>query len=61
MRTYDLILSENTFLASKERLTEMYNDAVQEIWYLQKENARLREENRMLWKPNEELADQLYG
>ncbi len=61
MRTYDLILSENTFLSSKERLTEMYNDAVQEIWYLQKENARLREENRMLWKANEELADQLYG
>ena len=61
MRTFDIILPENISLASKDRLAEMYNDAVQEIWYLSKENARLREENEMLWKAYDELSDQIYG
>lgn len=61
MRTFDIILPENISLASKERLLEMYNDAVQEIWYLLKENSRLREENEMLWKAYDELSDQIYG
>ena len=34
MRTYDLILPENLPLVSKDRLFEMYNEAVQEIWHL---------------------------
>ena len=61
MRTFDIILPENISLANKERLLEMYNDAVQEIWYLLKENSRLREENEMLWKAYDELSDQIYG
>lgn len=39
----------------------MYNDAVQEIWYLLKENSRLRKENEMLLKAYDELSDQIYG
>ncbi len=61
MRTYDMILQENIPLVSKERLVEMYNDAVEEIWYLSRRNAELHEENEMLWKTNEELSDQLFG
>ncbi len=61
MRTYDLILPENLPLVSKDRLFEMYNGAVQEIWHLSKLNAQLREENDALWKSNEEMMDQLYG
>ena len=61
MRTYDVILPENSSLVSKDQLIKMYNDAVQEIWYLSNQNARLREENEGLWKSNEELMDQLYG
>ena len=61
MRTYDMILQENIPLVSKERLAEMYNDAVEEIWYLSRQNAELHEENEMLWKTNEELSDQLFG
>ena len=61
MRTYDMILRENIPLVSKERLAEMYNDAVEEIWYLSRRNAELHEENEMLWKTNEELSDQLFG
>ena len=61
MRIYDLILPENLPLVSKDRLFEMYNEAVQEIWYLSKLNAQLREKNDALWKSNEEMMDQLYG
>ena len=61
MRTYDVILPENSSLVSKDQLIKMYNDAVQEIWYLSNQNARLREENEGLWKSNEELMEQLYG
>ena len=61
MRKYDLILPENLPLVSKDRLFEMYNEAVQEIWHLSKLNAQLREENDTLWKSNEEMMDQLYG
>ena len=61
MRTYDVILPENSSLVSKDQLIKMYNDAVQEIWYLSNQNARLREENEGLWKSNEDLMDQLYG
>ena len=55
------ILPENLPLVSKDRLFEMYNEAVQEIWHLSKLNAQLREENDALWKSNEEMMDQLYG
>ncbi len=61
MKTYDVILSENTSLASKERLIRMYNEAVQEIWYLSDKLEQIREENEALWKSWEELMDQLYG
>ena len=61
MRTYDMILQENIPLVSKERLAEMYNDAVEEIWYLFRRNAELHEENEMLWNTNEELSNQLFG
>ena len=61
MKTYDIILPENSSLVSKDRLIKMYNDAVQEIWYLSNQNAQLQEENEALWKSNEELMDQLYG
>ena len=61
MKSYDLILPENLPLVSKDRLLKMYNEVVQEIWYLSSQNAQLREENEALWKSNEELMDQLYG
>ena len=61
MRTYDLILPENLPLISKDRLFEMYKEAVQERWHLSKLNAQLHEENDALWKSNEEMMDQLYG
>ena len=61
MKTYDVILPENSSLVSKDRIIKMYNDAVQEIWYLSNQNAQLQEENEALWKSNEELMDQLYG
>lgn len=61
MKTYDVILSENTSLVSKERLIRMYNEAVQEIWYLSGKLEQIREENEALWKSWEELMDQLYG
>ncbi len=61
MKTYDVILSENTSLVSKERLIKMYNEAVQEIWYLSGKLEQIREENEALWKSWEELMDQLYG
>lgn len=56
-----MILPENISLVSKERLAEMYNEAVQEIWHLQNKNAKLQEENEALMKSNEEMMDKLYG
>lgn len=61
MKTYDVILSENTSLVSKERLIKMYNEVVQEIWYLSGKLDQIRGENEALWKSCEELMDQLYG
>ena len=51
----------NLPLVSKDRLFEMYNETVQEIWHLSNLNAQLREENDALWKCYEEMMDQLYG
>ncbi len=61
MRTYDVILSDNSALVSKERLIEMYNEAVQEIWYLSGRLEQTRKENEALWKSCVELMDQIYG
>lgn len=61
MRTFDIILFENAELVNKERLVNMYNEAVQEIWYLSGKLDQMREENNALWRNNGELIDKLYG
>jgi predicted nuclease with TOPRIM domain len=40
---------------------EMYNDAIETIWYLQERLNELSVENDALWDDYEELSNQLYG
>ncbi len=43
------------------QLIEMYNDAIETIWYLQERLNELSVENDALWDDYEELSNQLYG
>lgn len=58
---YELITQENAGSLSFEQLIGMYNDAVEMIWFLQKQIDELSEENEGLWDNYEELTDHLYG
>lgn len=60
-RLYKLITNEEAGALSVPQLIEMYNDAVETIWYLQKRLNELSEENDALWDDYEDLADHLYG
>ncbi len=46
---YELITQENAGSLSFEQLIGMYNDAVEMIWFLQKQIDELSEENEGLW------------
>ena len=58
--TYTMItnLSE---IPDKDNLIKMYNGAVETIWHLENIILRLSQENELLWKSYEEIAERLFG
>ncbi len=58
---YEMITKEQEDSLSNDQLIKMYNEAVETIWYLQKQLKELSEENERLWDDYEELSDHLYG
>ena len=59
--SYNTISLEEAGSLSVLQLIEMYNDAIETIWYLQERLNKLSVENDALWDDYEELSNQLYG
>ena len=59
--SYNTISLEEAGSPSVLQLIEMYNDAIETIWYLQERLNELSVENDALWDDYEELSNQLYG
>ena len=59
--SYNTISLEEAGSLSVLKLIEMYNDAIETIWYLQERLNELSVENDALWDDYEELSNQLYG
>lgn len=59
--SYNTISLEEAGYLSVLQLIEMYNDAIETIWYLQERLNELSVENDALWDDYEELSNQLYG
>ena len=59
--SYNTISLEEAGSLSVQQLIEMYNDAIETIWYLQERLNELSVENAALWDDYEELSNQLYG
>ena len=59
--SYNTISLEEVGSLSVLQLIEMYNDAIETIWYLQECLNELSVENDALWDDYEELSNQLYG
>jgi FtsZ-binding cell division protein ZapB len=59
--SYNTISLKEAGSLSVLQLIEMYNDAIETIWYLQERLNELSVENDALWDDYEELSNQLYG
>ena len=59
--SYNTISLEEAGYLSVLQLIEMYNDAIETIWYLQERLNELSVENDALWDDYEQLSNQLYG
>ena len=59
--SYNTISLEEAGSLFVQQLIEMYNDAIETIWYLQERLNELSVENDALWDDYEELSNQLYG
>ena len=61
MDKYHMLTLERACSLSVKELVEMYNDAIETIWYYHHKIKDLMEENDSLWGAYEEIADELYG
>ena len=59
--SYNTISLEEAGSLSVLQLIEMYNDAIETIWYLQERLNKLSVEDDALWDDYEKLSNQLYG
>lgn len=58
---YHMIRLEEAQKYQKAQLLEMYNDAVETIWELQRIKQELKEEMDLWQKAYEEVSNKLYG
>ena len=58
---YHMIRLEEAKKYQKAQLLEMYNDAVETIWELQRIKQELKEEMDLWQKAYEEVSNKLYG
>lgn len=61
VRYHEIINPDDSGSFSIAELIEMYNEAVETIWILQKRLHELSAENETLWEDFEELTDHMYG
>ena len=58
---YHMLRLEEAKKYQKAQLLEMYNDAVETIWELQRIKQELKEEIELWQKAYEEVSNKLYG
>ena len=58
---YHMLRLEEAKMYQKAQLLEMYNDAVETIWELQRIKQELKEEMDLWQKAYEEVSNKLYG
>lgn len=61
MKKYEMISLEKLNGMTIKNIVTKYNDAVETIWYLEHELAKLHEENDQIWAAYEEVSNELYG
>lgn len=61
MNKYHMITLEQASSISLKELIDMYNDAIETIWYYHQKIETLMEENDSIWAAYEDIADELYG
>ena len=61
MNKYHMITLEQASSISLKELIDMYNDAIETIWYYHQKIETLIEENDSIWAAYEDIADELYG
>lgn len=61
MNEYHMLTLEQASSISLRELIDMYNDAVETIWYYHQKIETLMEENDSIWAAYEDMADELYG
>ena len=61
MNKYHMITLEQASSISLKELIDMYNDAIETIWYYHQKIETLMEENDSIWEAYEDIADELYG
>ena len=58
---YNMLRLEEAKMYQEAQLLEMYNDAVETIWELQRIKQELKEEINLWQKAYEEVSNKLYG
>ena len=61
MNEYHMLTLEQASSISLRELIDMYNDAVETIWYYHQKIETLMEENDSILAAYEDMADELYG
>ena len=61
MNEYHMLTLEQASSISLKELIDMYNDAIETIWYYHQKIENLMEENDSIWAAYEDMADELYG
>ena len=61
MNKYHMLTLEQASSISLKELIDMYNDAIETIWYYHQKIETLMEENDSIWAAYEDMADELYG
>ena len=61
MNEYHMLTLEQARSLSLTELIDMYNNAVETIWYYHRKIETLMEENDSIWAAYEDIADKLYG
>lgn len=61
MNEYHMLTLEQASSISLKELIDMYNEAIETIWYYHQKIENLMEENDSIWAAYEDMADELYG
>lgn len=61
MNEYHMLTLEKACSMSIKELVNLYNDAIETIWYYHWKIEDLMDQNNAIWAAYEEVSDELYG